>query len=322
MPVKDKSKPMYWAICWVMVFGMAAGGYAVAQPPIVKTHPDSDGVTPILTGSAISCWEGGQRFCFLEMKSMALVPKTWGPFHWEDSRDIVVEDCHLEMDGAGLVAGLQQVGQTLVRLGKTQEVSRPHPPSGWGNGPGPHLTPIPLPPKIEARNFSCAIHYPEGRVLTLQADLATIDPSHPTLELEGRVQVVSSLGSRLEAETLTWEPFTQQLQVQSPYHFRWGARRRQGRGARFAMDRGDFKELKSGKNAGLAGPKVIPQLSPVELVALGGKGRNQKVSPMFWLMCLGGLQSQTENQPGVAPGKFNHSITPLPRTLPRELSSN
>jgi hypothetical protein len=260
----------------------------------------------LLTGGAITFWDGVRCFSSLRMQQMDLVPKRWGIFQWADARDIVIHDCRIRVESAALASCFEEIGKTLFQLAQSgvapAEFDADQAESTQGE---PRPTLVPLPPKIEVHNFSCTLSYPQGRLLTLKADLATFEPPQPVLALEGRVQVTSGQGSVLRAEALDWLPLAEKIQVKTEYKFG----RRQGRRGRppawFSLARGHLKRGRPPQVTGPADPGPLVVMPPdLMAAAVTGKNPANHKNKLFSLMCLGLFQAS-------AP----HNIQPLPAPL-------
>ena len=221
--------------------------------------PDS----PLMTQAAISGWEGGQRLYQLEMSQLNLVPKSWGPFEYEDCFDLVVRDCRLQVNSDALASTLKSVGETLLLLGR-----RPQPsalpavaPDGSEPESSPGMTLVGLPPKIEARKFSCRITYPNGQILTISAALATLDPPNPFLDLEGDVRVQVGATS-LQAEAACWSPLQENLLVLTPYTLVSGNQSRRGCNTPFSLAAGELKPSPPAKAGAAKGPPRVAMPAP------------------------------------------------------------
>ena len=161
----------------------------------------------LLTGGAITLWDGVRCFSSLQMQQMDLVPKRWGIFQWADARDIVIHDCRIRVENAALASCFEEIGKTLFQLAHSGvPATEFHEDQAESTQGEPRPTLVPLPPKIEVHNFSCTLSHPQDRLLTLKADLATFEPPQPVVSLEGQVQVTSGQGSVLRAEAVDWLP--------------------------------------------------------------------------------------------------------------------
>jgi hypothetical protein len=223
---------------------------------------------PLMTHAAISGWEGAQRLYQLEMGQLNQVHKRWGPFEYENCFDLVVLDCRLQVNSDALASTLKNVGETLVLLGR-----RPQPSAQPAVGPdgaeppnSPGMTLVALPPKIEAQKFSCRITYPNGRILTISAALATLDPPNPFLDLEGDVRVQVG-GASLQAEAACWSPLKDNLLVLTPYTLVSDNQTRRGCNAPFSLAAGELKPLPPAK----AGAARVPPRAATPAPALSFK---------------------------------------------------
>jgi hypothetical protein len=258
--------------------------------------PDS----PLMTHAAISGWEGARRLYRLEMMQLNLVPKRWGPFEYEDCWDLVVRDCRLQVSSDALASTLKNVGETLLLIGR-----RPQPsplPAVAPDGSEPHNSPgmtlVGLPPKIEARKFSCRITYPNGQILTIAAALATLDPPNPFLDLEGDVRVQVG-GTSLHAEAACWAPLQENLLVLTPYTLVSGNHHRRGCNAPFSLASGELRPLPpSETGAAMVPPRVATPAQAMSLKHLFPWSGAMKANPMSGTL-LNNLQAQAEK--GVIP---------------------
>jgi hypothetical protein len=260
----------------------------------IDRGPDS----PLMTHAAISGWEGGQRLYQLEMSQLNLVPKSWGPFEYEDCFDLAVRDCHLQVNSDALASTLKSVGETLLLLGRRSQPSAPAVGPDGKPETSPGMTLVALPPKIEARKFSCRITYPNGQVLTISAALATLDPPNPFLDLEGDVRVQVGATS-LQAEAACWSPLQEDLLVLTPYTLVSGNQSRRGCNVTFSLASGELKPLPPAK----AGPAKVPLRVATPAQALSFKrlfpwSGAMKANPMSGTL-LTTLQSRAEK--GVMP---------------------
>jgi hypothetical protein len=256
--------------------------------------------TPLMTQAAISGWEGAQRLYRLEMAQLNLAPKRWGPFEYEDCFDLAVRDCCLEVNSDALAATLKNVGETLLLLGR-----RPQPPAPPAAAPdasipanSPEMTPVGLPPKIEAQRFSCRITYPNGRILTISAALATLDPPNPFLDLEGDVRVQVGATS-LQAEAANWSPLQENLLVLTPYTLVSGNQSRRGCNAPFSLAAGEVKPLPPPKaGAARVPPRAATPAQKMSFKHLFPWSGAMKANPMSGTL-LTNLQAKA--QQGVIP---------------------
>jgi hypothetical protein len=239
------------------------------------------------------------------MQRMSLVPKSWGPFQWADSRDIVLEDCQIQIDCADLASSFAEIGKTLFQLGQsglsTPEFSENR--DGATNREGQRWALVPLPPKIEARNFSCRLKYPQGRVLTIKADLATFEPPQTTLSLEGNTRVISGPQICLRAEAMEWMPLEEKIQVNRGDNFPGGKGSRGGQQGLFSLAGGNLKQLKPPKAALTAAAEPAAVLSPeLMMAAVTGKAPSKRTNTISTIMCLAFSQAQPGNEAQSFPG--------------------
>ena len=259
---------------------------------------------PLMTHAAISGWEGERRFYRLEMTQINLVPKRWGPFEYEDCRDLLIQDCRLLVTSDALASTLKDVGETLLLLGRRPQPSALPAVAPVGSEPknSPGMTLVALPPKIEARKFSCRITYPNGQILTISADLATLDPPNPFLDLEGDVRVQVGATS-LHAEAACWVPLQENLLVLTPYTLVSGNQHRRGCNAPFSLASGELKPLPpSEADAAMVLPRVATPAQALSLKHLFPRSGAMKANPMSGTL-LGNLQAQAEK--GVMPLSAN-----------------
>jgi hypothetical protein len=162
------------------------------------------------------------------------------------------------------------------------------------------MTLVALPPKIEARKFSCRITYPNGQILTISAALATLDPPNPFFDLEGDVRVQVG-GTSLYAEAACWAPLQENLLVLTPYTMVSGNQHRRGCNATFSLASGELKPLPPAKaGAAKVPPRVAtPALSFKRLFPWSGA---MKANPMSGTL-LTTLQAKAEQ--GVMPLSAN-----------------
>jgi len=273
---------------------LSAGSREVC--PKLDRGPDA----PLMTQAAISGWEGGERLYRLEMGQLHLVHKRWGPFEYEDCFDLVVRDCRLQAHSDALAATLKHVGETLLLLGQ-----RPQPaarPAGAPDASEPQDSPgmklVGLPPKVEAQKFSCRITYPNGRILTISAALATLDPPNPFLDLEGGV-LVQVGATTLQAEAACWSPLQENLLVLTPYTLSAGNRPRRGCNTPFSLAAGELKALPpSPAGAAAARPRVATPAQALSFKRLFPWAGAMKANPMSGAL-LTNLQAKAEH--GVIP---------------------
>ena len=266
----------------------------------IDRGPDS----PLMTHAAISGWEGAQRIYRLEMMQLNLVPKRWGPFEYEDCRDLLIQDCRLQVTSDALASTLKDVGETLLLLGRRPQPSALPAVAPDGSEPqnSPGMTLVALPPKIEARKFSCRITYPNGQILTISAALATLDPPNPFLDLERDVRVQVG-GTSLHAEAACWAPLQENLLVLTPYTLVSGNQHRRGCNAPFSLASGELKPLPpSDADAAMVLPRVATPAQALSLKHLFPRSGAMKANPMSGTL-LGNLQAQAEK--GVMPLSAN-----------------
>ncbi|MBU4234024.1 MAG: hypothetical protein L6277_03590 [Desulfobacterales bacterium] len=262
----------------------------------IDRGPDS----PLMTHAAISGWEGAQRLYQLEMAQLNLVPKRWGPFEYEDCFDLAVRDCRLQVNSDALASTLKNVGETLLLLGRRPQPSALPAVASDGSEPenSPGMTLVGLPPKIEARKFSCRITYPNGQILTISAALATLDPPNPFLDLEGDVRVQVG-GTSLQAEAACWAPLQENLLVLTPYTLISGNQHRRGCNAPFSLAAGELKPLPpSQAGAAMVPPRVATPAQALSFKHLFPWVGAMKSNPMSGTL-LTTLQARAEQ--GVMP---------------------
>jgi hypothetical protein len=261
----------------------------------------SETISPLMTGACISSWEGERRLYNLEIDKLTSVPKQWGPFVYEDCRDLSIQGCRLRVSRAALIPSLKDIGKTLLILGRQPQPARL--PAAGSTGPGLanplKMVLIGLPPRIEARNFSCQVDYPGARVLTISANLATLDPPNPVLELEGNVQVEAG-ATVLHAAAAIWAPLEKNLLVLTPYTLMAGNQPRRGCNDYFSLAQGELKRLRRA-NASLPAARVREApLSPAQLMAhLWRQSSKKRADPLMSGLLLTTLQARA--QKGVMP---------------------
>jgi hypothetical protein len=261
----------------------------------------------LLTGGAITLWDGVRCFSSLRMQRMDLVPKRWGIFQWADARDIVIHDCRIRMESAALASCFEEIGKTLFQLAQSGVPSTEFNEDQAASTQGeqrPAL--VPLPPKVEVHNFSCTLSHPQDRLLTLKADLATFEPPQPVVSLEGRVQVTSDQGSVLRAEALDWLPLLEKIQVKTEYKFGRGQGRRGSRPpAWFSLAGGRLKRSRPPRVTGPADPGPVVVLPPnIMAAAATGKNPASHKNKLLSLMFMGLFQASTP-----------HNVQPLPASF-------
>jgi hypothetical protein len=263
----------------------------------------SDGLSQdaglVITGGAISLWEGTRCLSSLQMKRLNFVPKCWGPLQWADSRDIVIEECQLQIDAADLASSFQEIGKTLFHLGQSglanPELNEPRQGGMTQRGRGATL--VLLPPKIEARNFSCRLSYPQGRVVTLKADLATFEPPQTALSLEGNIQVTSGPEACLWAETMEWLPLQEKIEVSRGYKFFWRQGHRSSRHGLFSLAGGNLRQLRLPKAALTARAEPAAVLPPeVMMAAVTGKPPSKRNNTVLSILSLALFQAKTQKE--------------------------
>lgn len=292
------------AAIWA-VFALSGTGDSLGGKKSYPGGEPSPGEQAVLTGGAITLWDGIHCFSSFQMQRMSLVPKSWGPFQWADSRDIVIEDCQLQIEAADLASSFQEIGKTLFQLGQsgltTPELNEHR--QGEMNQGGQGATLVPLPPKIEARNFSCRLRYPQGRVVTLKADLATFEPPQTALSLEGNIQVTSGPEACLWADTMEWLPLQEKIKVNRGYKFFWGQGHRNARHGMFSLAGGNLKQLKPPKAALTAAAEPAAVLPPeLMMAAVTGKAPSKRTNTVLTIMCLAFSQAQPGNEVQSFPG--------------------
>jgi len=259
----------------------------------------------LLTGGAITLWDGVRCFSSLQMQQMDLVPKRWGIFQWADARDIVIHGCRIRVESAALASCFEEIGKTLFQLAQSGLPSTEFDAGKAESTQGEQRqTLVPLPPKIEVHNFSCTLSHPQDRLLTLKADLATFEPPQSVVSLEGRVQVTSDQGSVLRAEALDWLPLAEKIQVKSEYKFGRGQGRRGRPQAWFSLAGGHLTRVKPLKITGPSDPGPVVVLPPnVMAAAATGKNSAKRGNKLLSLMCLGLFQASAPHnvQPLQAP---------------------
>jgi len=300
----ERSKANIWlagviSVVFVLavVVGDAGSGEVCRK---INRGPDS----LLMTHAAISGWEGAQRLYRLEMMQLNLVAKRWGPFEYEDCRDLLIQDCRLQVSSDALASTLKDVGETLLLLARRPQPSALPAVAPDGSEPqnSPGMTLVALPPKIEARKFSCQITYPNGQILTISAALATLDPPNPFLDLEGDVRVQVGATS-LHAEAACWAPLQENLLVLTPYTLVSGNQHRRGCNASFALASGELKPLPSSEaGAAMVPPRVATPAQALSLKHLFPWCGAMKATPMSGTL-LNNLQAQAEK--GVMPLSAN-----------------
>lgn len=272
----------------------SAGPREVCQK--IDRGPDS----PLMTHAAISGWEGGQRLYRLEMAQLNLVPKSWGPFEYTDCFDLAVQDCRLQVNSDALVSTLKNVGETLLLLGRRPQPSAQPAVAPDGSEPenSPGMPLVALPPKIEARKFSCRITYPNGQILTISAALATLDPPNSFLDLEGDVRVQVGATS-LQAEAACWSPLQEDLLVLTPYTLVSENLSRRGCNVTFSLAAGELKPLPPAKSgAAMVPPRVATPAQALSFKRLFPWSAAMKANPMSGTL-LTTMQAKAEK--GVIP---------------------
>jgi hypothetical protein len=265
----------------------------------IDREPDA----PLLTNAALSGWEGAQQCYRLEMTQLNLVHKRWGPFEYEDCFDLVIQDCRLQASSDALAGTLRNVGETLLLLGR-----RPQPaadPVAAAEGPEQQkcagMTLVALPPKIEARQFSCRITYPNGQILTVSAALATLDPPNPVLDLEGDVCVQVGATS-LHAEAACWAPLKDNILVLTPYTLISENRHRHGCNEIFSLASGVLKAPSPTQAGAKAPARVTTTAQALSLQSLFPFCSAMKTNPISGTL-LDNMQARAEK--GVLPLSAN-----------------
>jgi hypothetical protein len=271
--------------------------------------PKEEGAA-LLTGGRVSYWEDGRHYCTLEMGQIELVPKRWGLFRWVDSRDIIIKDCRLKVDNAALSSSLEGIGLDFLHLARIGSAAGQSEENSHGSGAkaAPGLTPICLPPKVEASPFLGEILHPQGQKLILKADVVIFDPPHSFFSLEGNAQVISSDGTWLEAESLDWDPAGQQVWVTGTHKFHSQNRLSQGRDGHFGLAEGLIKPLPHKKERPPVTAASPFPVNPLEqtLTAKAMKGGNNAILPLLGLAMI---QTQAGNSAGSG-GKAPQPVSP------------
>ena len=239
-------------------------------------------------------------FTSLRWRSLTWCPRRWGPFEYEDCFDLAVRDCRLQVNSDALASTLKNVGETLLLLGRRPQPSALPAVAPDGSEPenSPGMTLVALPPKIEARKFSCRITYPNGQILTISAALATLDPPNPFLDLEGDVRVQVGATS-LQAEAACWSPLQENLLVLTPYTLVSGNQSRRGCNAPFSLAAGELKPLPPAKaGAARVPPRVATPAQALSFKRLFPWSGAMKANPMSGTL-LTTLQAKAEQ--GVIP---------------------
>jgi hypothetical protein len=253
----------------------------------------------VITGGAITLWDGTRCFSSFQMKHLNLVPKRWGPFQWADSCDIEIEDCQIQINGAELASSFAEIGKTLFHLGQSGLPTTGPEENRYGatNQGGHRPALVPLPPKIEVKNFSCCLKYPLGRAVAFQADLATFEPPHPVLSLEGNVRVTSGPEAALWGKAMEWLPLEEKIQVKSEFNFSGGKGCRDGRQGLFSMAGGNLKRLKLPKGALPSTSEPVAVIPPELMVAaVTGKPPSDRNNALLSVMCLALFQAKSGNE--------------------------
>jgi hypothetical protein len=260
---------------------------------------------PLLRGAKISCWDGNKRVCGMEIGSLELVPKTWGPFTLADQKDIRGSDCVLKVDGAALVSHIQQLGDLLTQIAKPRG-SGPGEEIDTRNSSAPPSPMVFLPPDIKFQGFSCVINQPSGEETTLTAHQAKLDLPQRGLILLGRVRVTSSQGELLAAEEVSWTITSQELFASGPYTAKLGKNQQHGQDGQFLLTDG---RLEKQKTPGTATPPQPCSLPPFPYVQLMKKGGNNAMSA---LLPLAIMQAQGAAQGVIKGGAPEGLMPPLP----------
>lgn len=247
-----------------------------------------------------------------------MAPKRWNIFKFADSWDLWVLDCQVEGDFSALAAGLKEIGSSLIRLARSRE---PLPAeTRWDNeveaaGCQPLMV---MPPRCQARSFSCRLSYPDRTRLDLRADLATLNSFQARVELEGQIRVVSSTGVSLDAEQASWQVTAQRLAIYGKYDLHKGELRLTGRGGDFLLK--DGKIMRRGASP-RPPPAPVPDptahfLPQVLTTAFFGKGQvrvKPEMAPFIFLAMMQGgnagdllnfageLESEGVSVPGPTP---------------------
>ncbi len=242
---------------------------------------------PLLRGVKISCWDGNKRVCGMEIGSLELVPKTWGPFTLADQKDIRGSDCVLKVDGAALVSHIQQLGDVLTQIAKPRG-SGPGGEIDIRNGSAPPSPIVFLPPDIEFQGFSCVIKQPSGEETVLTAHQGKLDLPQQGLILLGRVRVTSSQGELLAAEEVSWTITSQELFASGPYTAKLGKNRQHGQDGRFLLTGGRLGKPRTPGRAAPTKPCSLPPFPYAQLMEKGGNHAMSALLPLAIVQAQGG----------------------------------
>jgi hypothetical protein len=221
---------------------------------IVTDQPAAATASPTGTGLRLSCWEGQNLAGSLEISTLSLTPKRWGPFKLGDHQDIQARECRLILASSDLSSVLQDMGATLLLMKRGNNPSQFNDEQG-GKAPGGHLTLINLPPKIVVDSLSCYINFPQGPIVAIKADRAEIAPPQPQLIMQGQVLILSSSHALLAGDRFKWNLKEGIIETDSRFTLTTNKNQLNGATGRFSLAGGAIKKIES--------PKIIsPSVSP------------------------------------------------------------
>jgi hypothetical protein len=285
----------------VVVFWSAGSGDSCPKADLGPT-------SPLITDASLSSWETGRRLYLFEIKQLTVEPKRWGPFVFDDCRDLLIQGCRLQVTHDALSSSLKDIGQTLLLLGRQSQKSALSAvgPNGPGHGDSQRMPLVGLPPRIEAQNFSCQVTFPGGQVLIISAGLATLDPPYPVLDLEGNVRVEAG-ATALCAEAACWMPQEERLLVLTPYTLCAGNQKRCGCNDYFSLAKGELECQRQVNPIVPTTPVQRAALTPAQLIGRlwrqGSGGSTKSPDSVMSGMLLKTLQARDEQKVTPLPGE-------------------
>jgi hypothetical protein len=207
---------LFRRIAWISRFcGLLALACLACAPTEVPPQRASGPTpaAPLISGMRLRVWDQGRCLAEIRVGTIRLVPKRWGPFRLADGWDVLLEDVCLDLKSNALASHLEEVLKNLLHLTR-QSASCPRSGTAQGEAPGPEpAAALFLPPRVCARSFTCRVTYPEGGWLTLAAPELSKKAGRRFFLLEGGVTVTTDQGQLLQAESASWWPEAERLQV-------------------------------------------------------------------------------------------------------------
>ncbi len=211
------------------------GGWEVdprTAAPIIDDAEANCKANCLMNGIRLISWDGQNQLFCLQIELLEAVPKAVGSFKLVDHRDLWATNCFIKSESASLAVNFQEIGKLLVNMLKPLKK--------------PSFRPLVyLPPKLEAKPFSCTITQSPGGEVILQADLAAFYPGQTYIFLKGKVRANFGNQTCITAEQMVWSLTAQELNAKGPYTFQADDSKIRGRDACFSLSGGRIKRIKT-----------------------------------------------------------------------------